>query len=139
MLPVDATTDTILRYNSNTDDPGRESKVVGVRRYTGTNRLGLVSLPLYYLRNADAAALIDAFQSWFALPHAVSGDINGDAFIDVIDVALAIDAVFAGASPPTGYVRVDVNADCIVSVLDLVYLIDYVYRGGAAPLDGCAY
>jgi aminopeptidase YwaD len=139
MTQADASAEVFLRYNSATDDPVREALPVGIRRTTGGAKLALISLPLYYMREADAKAMISALSAWFDLPPADPGDLNGDGSIDVLDLSNLVDVIFAGSFPGTGYNTADVNGDCEVNVLDLVYMIDYLFRGGPAPLAGCVF
>jgi hypothetical protein len=139
MTQADGTAEVFLRYNSATDDPVRETLPVGIRRSTGGAKLALVGLPLYYMREADAQAMIGALATWFDLPPADPGDLNGDGAIDVLDLSNLVDVIFAGSFPGTGYNSADVNGDCEVNVLDLVYMIDHLFRGGPAPLAGCVF
>jgi hypothetical protein len=136
MTTADASAEVIMRYNSATDDPAREELPVAVRRNNGGTKAVLIGLPLYYMREADAQAMVSALTAWFDLV-AAPGDLDASGFVDVVDVLGLADAVFVGTFPSPGYNCADVNADCQVTVLDLVYLIDYVFRGGPDPLEGC--
>jgi hypothetical protein len=138
MTPADASAEVILRYNSAIDDPAREMLAVGIRRNTGIGRIALLSLPLYYIRNADAQAVVATLSDWFGIPAADPGDLNADGSIDLLDVMVACDVIFEGMSPPTGYLHTDTNGDCMCNVLDVVCMIDYVFRGGPEPVAGCA-
>jgi hypothetical protein len=136
MTTADASAEVIMRYNSATDDPAREQLPVAVRRNDGGTKAALIGLPLYFMREADAQAMVAALTAWFDIVPA-PGDLNASGFVDIVDVMGLADAVFAGTFPPPGYNCADVNADCQVTVLDLVYLIDYVFRGGTEPIEGC--
>lgn len=137
LTSVDPSTEVLLRYNSATDDASREVLPVAVRRNYGGNKMALVGLPLYYMRTADAQAMIGALATWFDLPAADPGDLNADGNVNLVDLMIEVDVVFSGMFPPTGYKNADVNASCICDVLDIVYMIDYIYRGGPAPVEGC--
>jgi hypothetical protein len=137
MTTADASAEVIFRYNSASDNPGREVLPVGVRRLYGGSKIALVGLPLYFIRNADAQAMVASFAGWFDLPSADPGDLNADGGVDALDILMEADIVFAGMFPPTGYAHADVNGDCVGNVLDIVHLIDYVFRGGPAPVEGC--
>ncbi len=137
LVPADPTCEPVLTYDSGIDDPDIEQEIVCVRRNTGIGKVALMSLPLYYLREADAKALIASFANWFGAEPPDPGDIYVDGVVDIVDVLTLIDVVFVGDSPPAGYAHADVNATCTVNVLDVVYLIDYVFRGGPAPVMGC--
>ena len=70
------------------------------------------------------------------------GDINGDGFIDSVDLSLEIDIVFFGATDPQDPVcpkkRADMNCDGFSDSVDLSLHIDHVFFGGAGPCDPCA-
>jgi hypothetical protein len=139
LTPADPSSEVILRYNSATNDPSRETLPVAVRRNAGTGKAALIGLPLYYMRDTDGIGLVTALMEWFGTsPGYVLGDLNGDGAVDVFDVVALIGAAFQGLPPPTGYARADVNGDCVVDVFDVIYLIDYTFSGGAAPVPGCA-
>lgn len=65
------------------------------------------------------------------------GDLNGDGNLDVLDIVMLIDYVFAGGPAPSPLNLADVNHDCAADVLDVVYLVDAIFQGGPAPLYGC--
>jgi hypothetical protein len=129
--------EVILRYNSASGDPEYSDLPVGILHDNGVNTLGLINLPLYYLRQDDASALMAALVSRLGIAPVPPGDLTGDGFVDVLDLASLIDALFRDTLPPSGYGPGDVNADCTLDPLDLAYLIDYLYVNGAAPQEGC--
>jgi len=51
----------ILRYNSAINDPAREVLRRSSAASYGGNKMALVGLPLYYMRLADAQAMITSF------------------------------------------------------------------------------
>ncbi|MEW5873661.1 MAG: LamG-like jellyroll fold domain-containing protein [Candidatus Zixiibacteriota bacterium] len=69
------------------------------------------------------------------------GDLNGDGFVDAVDLAILIDIVFFGApdvqDPCCPTTRGDFNGDGFVDATDLAFLIDYVFFGGIGPTDPC--
>lgn len=75
------------------------------------------------------------------------GDINDDGQIDVLDMGLFIDYIFAGgAKPPTDAGcphtdRGDYNCDGWPDALDLVVIVDYNFAGGSIcdPCDCNSY
>ncbi|GAB4323488.1 MAG: hypothetical protein Kow0074_15760 [Candidatus Zixiibacteriota bacterium] len=137
LTPADPSCEVIYTYDSDEDDPVNEQQILGVRRDTGIGKVALVSMPLYYIREADAKAMIATFGDWFGAEPPAPGDLNIDTSVDVLDISMLADIVFAGQTPYAGYAHADVNATCSVNVLDLVYLIDYVFRDGDAPVMGC--
>jgi len=137
MTVSDPSAEVLYRYNSATDDAAREALPVAVRRNYNGNKMALIGLPLYYMRDADAQAMIGALGAWFDLPAADPGDLNADGGVDLLDLMMEVNVVFSGAFPPTGYKNADVDASCICDVLDIVYMIDFVYRGGPSPVEGC--
>lgn len=66
------------------------------------------------------------------------GDENRDGVVDVFDVIMLIEYVFAGGTPPSPESFADVNGDCVPDVFDVIYLIHHVFEGGSAPIAGCA-
>jgi hypothetical protein len=64
----------------------------------------------------------------------VSGDMNGNGNIDVVDLAMLIDFVFAGGTGAVIGGLEECNGSPGVNVLDVVYMIDYVFRGGPPPV-----
>lgn len=137
MVPVDASAEVILRYRSRSGS--NPTSPVAVRRDAGTYKMALIGLPLYFIRNQDAIALVTALNNWFGIAHgSPMGDLNGDNVVDVLDVIELIAAAFQGGTPPSGIADADVNGDCLVDVMDVIYLIDHVFIGGPAPGPGCA-
>jgi hypothetical protein len=62
------------------------------------------------------------------------GDINGDASINVIDLAYLIEYMFIGGPPPIGDADVD---ECgSVNIADVLYLISYLFLMGPPPCGG---
>ncbi len=137
MVPADASAEVILNYRSSSG--ANPAVPVAVRRDSGTNKFALIGLPLYFIRNQDAIALITKLNDWFGIAHGGSyGDLNGDNAVDISDIILLISAAFQGETPPGGMASADLNGDCKVDVMDVIYLIDHVFSGGAAPGPGCA-
>jgi hypothetical protein len=138
LTPADGPYQTILTYNSAVNDPTRETQTVAVRYFGGSGKVVFISLPLYYIRNQEAKALVAALGNWFGLTQHPMGDLNGDGVVDVFDVDVLIGTAFQGQIPPTGMTSADVNGDCFVDVMDVIYIIDYVFQNGPAPGPGCA-
>jgi hypothetical protein len=137
MAPADASAEVILRYHSSSG--GNPSLPVAVRRDSGTNKVAFIGLPLYFIRNQDAQALVAALGDWFGdTQHGGAGDLNGDGVVDILDVIALINAAFEGGTPPGGMANADENGDCVVDVMDVVYIIEYVFNGGPTPGPGCA-
>ena len=61
------------------------------------------------------------------------GDFNGDMFISLPDIMLAIAYAFQGGSPPPCIDHADTNADGKVNVQDILILIRYGFGMGPAP------
>lgn len=64
---------------------------------------------------------------------ATNGDMNADGVINVVDLALLIDHVFADGPGATVPGMEECNGSAGVNVLDVVHLIDFLFRGGAPP------
>jgi len=69
------------------------------------------------------------------------GDLNGDGFVDAVDLAILIDVVFFGTldvqDPCCPITRGDFNGDGFVDAVDLAIMIDYVFFGGSGPVNPC--
>ncbi|MEW5873662.1 MAG: FG-GAP-like repeat-containing protein [Candidatus Zixiibacteriota bacterium] len=72
-------------------------------------------------------------------PH--QGDVNGDGFVDAVDLAILIDIVFFGfldvQDPCCPTSRADFDGNGVVDAVDLALLIDHVFFGGPGPVDPC--
>jgi len=76
----------------------------------------------------------DLVQSVSLIGH-VSGDVNNDGVVNILDVLYLVDYKFKGGPRPRPFDSIaDVNADGTVDLLDILYLIDYKFKGGPAPL-----
>jgi hypothetical protein len=81
----------------------------------------------------NASGYCDPVDFYLALPY-ILGDLNGDGFIDPLDLAALIDMLFAGAEVPVPPPeRADLNCDGFPDPLDLAILIDHLFAGAPAP------
>ncbi|MEW5876123.1 MAG: hypothetical protein AB1752_13200 [Candidatus Zixiibacteriota bacterium] len=68
-------------------------------------------------------------------------DLDGNTFIDAVDLALVIDIVFFGATditdPTCPASRSDFDFNGFADAVDLALLIDHVFFGGPGPCDPC--
>lgn len=65
-------------------------------------------------------------------PKAISsGDANGDATVNVLDIFYLLNHVFAGGPLPVA--TCDPDADGQVQVADIIYLINFLFAGGPPP------
>jgi hypothetical protein len=95
---------------------------------------------LVELREADSLAherfLAEACRCVFA------ANGNGDAWVDAVDLAILIDAMYF--SGPVVHdalcprVRYDLDCDGDMDGVDFQYMIDYVFFNGVEPCDPCA-
>lgn len=67
------------------------------------------------------------------IPSYLRGDSNHDGLVNVSDVVLLIDYIFAGGTAPSPVASGDADCSGLVNVADAVYLIAYIFTGGAAP------
>jgi Dockerin type I domain len=66
----------------------------------------------------------------------VSGDANGDGFVNVSDAVWIVNYVFVGGSPPVPTLENgDANCDGFTNVSDAVWLVNYVFTGGPPPCN----
>lgn len=65
----------------------------------------------------------------------VSGDVNLDGSLNVLDLNYLINYIFRQGSAPQDPVEADLNADGFPgNILDLNYMINFIFRQGPAPL-----
>jgi hypothetical protein len=67
-----------------------------------------------------------------AYERAPCGDANGDGVVDVLDVFLLINHLFAGGEVPAGLANV--NQDSQRDVSDVFFLINRLFANGPAPV-----
>ena len=92
-----------------------------------------------------AAGLLIAPSVCKAEPSACScpwvGDVNGDGHIDVLDMAVMLDAMLTNGpvvqDPDCPKVRADYNADGVIDVQDMGELILYLFWGMEGAQDPC--
>jgi serine protease AprX len=70
-----------------------------------------------------------------AIQHSfyLTGDVTGDATINLADLVYLINYLYRGGRAPSPLFLGDVNCDDAVDLADMVYLIDYQYQNGSAP------
>jgi hypothetical protein len=56
----------------------------------------------------------------------LSGDVNGDGFLNVLDVVVIVNIVLGGSEPIDAG---DLNGDGIINVLDVVFLVSIILHG----------
>ena len=67
----------------------------------------------------------------------ITGDVNGDESIDIVDAMYLINYLFRGGPPPNPLWMGDLNCDGIVDVADVEYLMEYLFGGGRPPCCYC--
>jgi hypothetical protein len=63
----------------------------------------------------------------------VAGDVNGDGFLNLMDLIYLVEYFFQGGLPPTPSQSGDVSCDGKCTVGDLIYLINYLFKFGPPP------
>ena len=56
----------------------------------------------------------------------LTGDLNGDGMVNVLDVVVLVNIVLGGSDPIDAG---DLNGDGIINVLDVVMLVNIILRG----------
>lgn len=69
--------------------------------------------------------------------HYMNGDSNGDDAINLLDILMLIDCIYAEGECPQPEGSGDANCDLALNLLDILYLIDYLYGSplGPAPCE----
>ena len=71
-------------------------------------------------------------------PITLTGDLDVDGDIDVMDILMLVNFVFKdGEFPRPCMASGDVNCSGDVTTSDALYLVSYVFEGGPAPCDVC--
>ena len=79
--------------------------------------------------NCDDAAFIDSFilYSYVESEPILSGDLNFDANVDVLDIVLLVNFVLESTSPSgLEFQAGDINSDCILNILDIVQVVNII-------------
>jgi Dockerin type I domain len=66
-------------------------------------------------------------------PAYSQGDAQPDGVVDLGDVFLLINYLYAGGVAPNYPLLADATGDSVVSIADVFYLINYLFAGGPAP------
>jgi hypothetical protein len=66
-------------------------------------------------------------------PLYISGDTDGDEYVNVTDVVFLINYLFKSGMTPAPLLAGDVNCNFEVDVTDVVYLINYLFKNGPPP------
>jgi len=63
----------------------------------------------------------------------MSGDVNGDADVNVADAVYLINWIFKGGPAPKRMSEADADCDGKTNISDAVYIINYIFKGGPEP------
>ncbi len=65
------------------------------------------------------------------------GDMDGSGVVNIGDVVILLNYIFAGGPAPLDSGGGDVNCDGRPTISDAVYMINYIFVSGPAPCSGC--
>ncbi len=72
----------------------------------------------------------------FSFVGHISGDVNMDRKVNVLDLTYIVQRIFFGGPMYLDPIGADINADGSQgNVMDLTYIIDYFFRGGPPPAE----
>ena len=77
---------------------------------------------IYIMGNGGSAATASLRSIEYKDPRLVVGDVNGDGYVDVADIAAIIDAM--AGNDQSSASAADVNGDGVVDVADISAVID---------------
>lgn len=101
--------------------------VPDLKSYSGVNSdFGISDI------SASGMNMMATITSLSGSPPAICGDLNGDGFINIIDVTAIIDYAFRGVIVPVG-VNADLNASGFVEIFDVIEMVNHAFRGYAPP------
>ncbi len=72
----------------------------------------------------------------FSITQFLCGDVNNDAYVNVLDIIELINYKFREGPEPDNLAAGDVDGNGAVNVLDILDLINYKFREGPAPTCG---
>ncbi len=75
------------------------------------------------------------FYLFFDASKLTVGDVNGDGFINLMDLVYLVEYLFQGGLPPGPIQAGDVNCDGKCAIGDLLYLVNYMFKFGPAPCN----
>lgn len=89
--------------------------------------------------SSDVPPLVEARGLSIAVapPPYICGDANGNALVNVSDVAYLINYIFNSGPAPSPVEAADVDCNGLVNISDVVYLVSYVFSGTPQPCAGC--
>lgn len=65
----------------------------------------------------------------------ISGDVNADGEINLLDMTYLLNYLYKGGRPPVPFVEIgDINGSGEINLLDVTYLLNYLFKGGPAPV-----
>jgi hypothetical protein len=74
-----------------------------------------------------------------ACPTVLTGDVNADSDIGLLDVVYLINYVLrSGAEPVPNLDMGDVNCSGDITSADIIHLVYYLYKRGPIPCQACA-
>jgi hypothetical protein len=108
-----------------------DGKYVVAARYANasTTYVDIINWSGPYVRTLASGLVCGA--DWGDTPLE-QGDANGDGVVDVSDVFVLINYLFAGGPAPTG--PADADGNLTLNVSDVFYLINFLFAGGPAPV-----
>jgi hypothetical protein len=89
--------------------------------------------------SGDLIEPLELTDGWVAVGWTDLGDMDGNQFIDALDLGKMIDLLFASGSDPCPACIADLNCDGFADPLDLAYLIDmlFMHTGPPPQCPGC--
>ncbi|MFH1688096.1 MAG: dockerin type I repeat-containing protein [bacterium] len=86
----------------------------------------------YTVHAAWGDSVLDMTGKFTALGH-VSGDLNGDGIVNMIDITSLTGYMFGGGPLPKYFEAANVDGSAGINIGDLVHLVLYVFQNGPPP------
>ncbi len=88
----------------------------------------------YTVEGTDDGGAISAGDDFTYCGH-TAGDLNRDGQIDISDLIMLVDFMFADGPPPEVLLTADIDGNGTIDISDLVAFVDYMFNDGAPPVQ----
>jgi hypothetical protein len=133
-------------YSFDSYSGAHTGKTLGVRRDNGNNKFVFLSMPFYYLKDADARDMMVEMMDWFGYEITCDctqyGDLDLAEGITPLDVTILVNYVYKGLDSRQQIgmcpgANGDWDCSDTVDPLDVSLAVNFVYKALGSPCDPC--